>query len=73
MPKILDSPYKAMQVWKYRPGLLCKHLIFYHMLQEAMIRRDYQILHVIRSNVPLLRTISYCQKKYGKEIRDVHK
>ena len=30
------SPYKAMQVWKYRPLLLCKHLIFRYVLPEAM-------------------------------------
>ena len=34
---ILGSPYKAMQVWKYRPLLLCKHLIFRHVLPEAMM------------------------------------
>jgi hypothetical protein len=31
------SPYKAMQVWKYRPALLCKRLIFHHVLPEAII------------------------------------
>jgi hypothetical protein len=31
------SPYKTMQVWKYRHVLLCKHLIFHHVLPEAII------------------------------------
>jgi hypothetical protein len=31
------SPYKAMQVWKYRPVLLCKRLIFHHVLPEAIM------------------------------------
>jgi hypothetical protein len=31
------SPYKAMQVWKYRPVLLCNRLIFHHVLPEAII------------------------------------
>jgi hypothetical protein len=31
------SPYKAMQVWKYCPVLLCKRLIFHHVLPEAII------------------------------------
>ena len=31
------SPCKVMQVWKYRPLLLCKHLIFRHVLPEAMM------------------------------------
>jgi hypothetical protein len=34
---ILGSPYKTMQVWKYRHVLLCKHLIFHHVLSEAII------------------------------------
>ena len=28
------SPYKAMQVWKYLPVLLCKHLIFRHLRKK---------------------------------------
>ena len=31
------SPNKAMQVWKYRHVLLCKHLILRHVLPEAII------------------------------------
>lgn len=31
------SPFKTMQVWKYRHVLLCKHLIFHHVLPEAII------------------------------------
>ena len=31
------SPYKAMQVWKYRPVLLCKYLVLRHVLPEAVI------------------------------------
>ena len=31
------SPYKAMQVWKYRPVLFCKHLIFRHVMPEAIM------------------------------------
>jgi rhodanese-related sulfurtransferase len=34
---MLGSPYKAMQVWKYRPVLLCNRLIFHHVLPEAII------------------------------------
>ncbi|RLC26784.1 MAG: hypothetical protein DRH21_01065 [Deltaproteobacteria bacterium] len=40
LPNLLQiggSPYKAMQVWKHRPVLLCKHLIFRHVSPEAMI------------------------------------
>jgi hypothetical protein len=36
-PRFLGSPYKAMQVWEYRPVLLCKHLILRHVLPEAVI------------------------------------
>jgi hypothetical protein len=36
-PPIVGSPYKAMQVWKYRPVLLCKRLIFHHVLPEAIM------------------------------------
>jgi hypothetical protein len=34
---IYGSPSKAMQVWKYRPVLLFKRLIFPHVLSEAII------------------------------------
>jgi predicted molibdopterin-dependent oxidoreductase YjgC len=34
---ISGSPYKTVQVWKYRPVLLCKRLIFHHVLPEAII------------------------------------
>jgi hypothetical protein len=35
--QMLGSPYKTVQVWKYRHVLLCKHLIFHHVLPEAII------------------------------------
>ncbi len=48
MYKEFGSPYKAMQVWKYRHVLLCKHLIFRHVLIEAMI---YNLLKLLTRTV----------------------
>jgi len=38
------GPYKAVQVWKYYPILLCKHLIFHYVLPEDMISNLLKLL-----------------------------
>ena len=40
----MGSPSKAMRVWKYRPVLFCKHLIFRHALPGAIICNMLKLL-----------------------------
>ena len=47
---IIGSHYKTMQVWKYRPVLLCNHLIFRHVPPEAII---YNLLKLLTCTVLL--------------------
>ena len=58
-----------MQVWKYSPLLLCKHLIFRHVLPEVMTCNLLKLLtRTVLQGLPELsidsHVLSICYKKY---------
>jgi len=57
---LVGSPYKSMQVWKHRPVLLCKHLIFRHVSPEAMMCNLLKLLtYIVLWGLPFTGTKFY--------------